>query len=226
MKNSENKSLDGIKHVAKNGDADAQLELNEQVHLDELSEEVQESLAALEDDLDSTSINTPSPRQNSRQLDKPSNPNGHVGRKAKKKHGKRWSRKKKIIVAIVIILVIIIGTIVAYGYIALDKVSSIFSGNPLDILTPVKLKKDQYGRSNVLVFGTSEDDEGHSGAQLADSIAVSVIAVKSTPLTYAASKTTTTIRRQLVNSLPLRLVPSSAWIYPITSRWIMGPLVA
>ena len=172
MKNSENKSLDGIKHVAKNGDADAQLELNEQVHLDELSEEVQESLAALEDDLDSTSINTLSPRQNSRQLDKPSNSNGHVSRKSKKKHGKRWSRKKKIIVAIVIILVIIIGAIVAYGYIALDKVSSIFSGNPLDILTPVKLKKDQYGRSNVLVFGTSEDDEGHSGAQLADSIMV------------------------------------------------------
>lgn len=59
MKNSENKSLDGIKRATKNGDADAQLKLNEQVHLDELSEEVQESLAALEDDLDSTSINTP-----------------------------------------------------------------------------------------------------------------------------------------------------------------------
>lgn len=174
MKNSENKSLDGIKRATKNGDADAQLKLNEQVHLDELSEEVQESLAALEDDLDSTSINTPpySPRQNSRQLDKPSNSNGHVSRKVKKKHGKRWSRKKKIIVAIVIILVIIIGAIVAYGYIALDKVSSIFSGNPLDILTPAKLKEDQYGRSNILVFGTSEDDEGHSGAQLADSIMV------------------------------------------------------
>lgn len=50
--------------------------------------------------------------------------------------------------------------------------SSIFSGNPLDILTPAKLKEDQYGRSNILVFGTSEDDEGHSGAQLADSIMV------------------------------------------------------
>ena len=50
--------------------------------------------------------------------------------------------------------------------------TSIFSGNPLDILTPAKLKEDQYGRSNILVFGTSEDDEGHSGAQLADSIMV------------------------------------------------------
>ena len=174
MKNSENKSLDGIKRAIKDNSTASQPDPNEQVHLDELNEDVRESLSALEDDLDDESANTPScsPRQNSRQLDKPSNSNGHVSRKVKKKHGKRWSRKKKIIVAVVIILVVIIGAIVAYGYIALDKVSSIFSGNPLDILTPAKLKEDQYGRSNILVFGTSEDDEGHSGAQLADSIMV------------------------------------------------------
>ena len=65
-----------------------------------------------------------------------------------------------------------IAAIIAYGYIALDKVSTIFSGNPTDILTPARLKEDSSGRSNVLVFGTSEDDAGHSGAQLADSIMV------------------------------------------------------
>jgi LCP family protein required for cell wall assembly len=34
------------------------------------------------------------------------------------------------------------------------------------------LKEDKYGRTNILVFGTSEDDAGHSGAALTDSMMV------------------------------------------------------
>jgi LCP family protein required for cell wall assembly len=34
------------------------------------------------------------------------------------------------------------------------------------------LQKDEYGRTNILVFGTAEDDEGHGGAMLTDSILI------------------------------------------------------
>lgn len=61
MKNSENKSLDGIKRVVKDDSTVSQPDPNEQVHLDELNEDVRESLSALEDDLDDDSTNTPPP---------------------------------------------------------------------------------------------------------------------------------------------------------------------
>lgn len=49
----------------------------------------------------------------------------------------------------------------------------VFNGNPLSLILGNKeLQKDQYGRTNVLLFGTSEDDPDHDGAQLADSIMV------------------------------------------------------
>lgn len=51
----------------------------------------------------------------------------------------------------------------------------LFSGNIFDLLgSGQTLKTDQYGRSNILVFGTSEDDPGHkdSGADLTDSIMI------------------------------------------------------
>lgn len=88
------------------------------------------------------------------------------------KHKKKWSRGKKIALAIGIIILIILIAVGIYAYTILSKVSDIFEGNPTDILTPIALQEDDNGRSNILIFGTSEDDEGHSGAQLADSILV------------------------------------------------------
>lgn len=88
-----------------------------------------------------------------------------------KKH-KKWSLKKKILLTILIVVILAVIAISIYVYTMLDKVSTIFEGNVTDILTPVELKKDAEGRSNILVFGTSEDDAGHSGALLADSILV------------------------------------------------------
>lgn len=85
---------------------------------------------------------------------------------------KKLSRGKKIAIAIGVVLLLVIIVVGIYAYTLLNKVTDIFEGNPTDILTPVKLKEDANGRSNVLIFGTSEDDEGHSGAQLADSILV------------------------------------------------------
>lgn len=89
-----------------------------------------------------------------------------------KRPRKKWSTKKKVIVTIVVIILLIIAALATYAMTALNKVTTIFKGNATDILHPVELKADANGRSNVLVFGTSEDDEGHSGAKLADSIMV------------------------------------------------------
>jgi LCP family protein required for cell wall assembly len=53
--------------------------------------------------------------------------------------------------------------------------SKLFSGNIFDLLgAGATLKADEYGRTNILVFGTSEDDPGHAnaGADLTDSIMV------------------------------------------------------
>lgn len=96
----------------------------------------------------------------------------HSSKKATKRPRKKWSIKKKAILAIIIVILLILAGLATYAYLALDKVSTVFKGNPTDILTPAQLKTDANGRSNVLVFGTSEDDEGHKGAKLADSIMV------------------------------------------------------
>mgnify|MGYP003337691278 CR=1 FL=1 len=53
--------------------------------------------------------------------------------------------------------------------------SKLFSGSIFDLLGQgATLKTDEYGRSNILVFGTSEDDPSHedAGANLTDSIMI------------------------------------------------------
>lgn len=93
-----------------------------------------------------------------------------------KKSKKRWSTKKKLLVwiptalfGIALLLAILVSI---YAMNVLNKTATIFEGQPLDIFTPVELKKDANGYTNVLIFGTSEDEENHSGALLADSIMV------------------------------------------------------
>ena len=93
-----------------------------------------------------------------------------------KKPKKRWSTKKKLLVwiptalfGIALLLAILVSI---YAMNVLNKTATIFEGQPLDIFTPVELKRDANGYTNVLIFGTSEDEENHSGALLADSIMV------------------------------------------------------
>lgn len=105
-------------------------------------------------------------------LDNPEPEASTKKRKKSKNLHKKWSKKRKIITAIITIMVLILVAVGVYAYILLNKATQVFSGNPTDILTAVELKEDTNGRSNILVFGTSEDDEGHSGAKLADSIMV------------------------------------------------------
>jgi LCP family protein required for cell wall assembly len=95
--------------------------------------------------------------------------------KAKKddrKPHKKWSRHKKIFFTLLTTFFLLIVIAILYGYILLGKTTSVFEGSPTDILNPVELQRDANGLSNILMFGTSEDDEGHSGADLADSIIV------------------------------------------------------
>lgn len=49
---------------------------------------------------------------------------------------------------------------------------SVFQGNILDIFKSTPLKEDENGRSNFLLLGTSEDDKGHDGAYLTDSMMI------------------------------------------------------
>jgi LCP family protein required for cell wall assembly len=72
---------------------------------------------------------------------------------------------------IIAIVVGIIGFLIYKAVITGDKV---FQGNFFDIVQNEPLKEDANGRSNFLIFGTAEDDEGgmHGGANLTDSIMV------------------------------------------------------
>lgn len=94
-------------------------------------------------------------------------------KQGKKLGKKKWSKKKKIIVGITIslfvVLIVYILVLLFLPLFTLTKNGAV-KGSPLDIFNPAELQADDRGRTNVLLFGTSEDDEGHSGALLADSI--------------------------------------------------------
>lgn len=69
-----------------------------------------------------------------------------------------------------LLLVLILGAYV--GIKALLASGGIFKGNPFDIFLSQPLKQDENGRTNILIFGTSEDDPGHAGGNLTDSLMV------------------------------------------------------
>lgn len=105
-------------------------------------------------------------------------------KKSRKRRKKDLSGKKKkslvkrIIIWIVLLLVI--GALGVVGYVvykAINASNNVFEGSFLDIVQNQPLKEDANGRSNFLVFGTAEDDEGgmHGGANLTDSIMVASI---------------------------------------------------
>lgn len=79
-------------------------------------------------------------------------------------------RQVKWMIIIFILLLLVIGGILAYRIFAAS--SNMFKGNVLTAAFSEEkaLKTDQYGRTNLLVFGTSESDPGHPAAQLTDSI--------------------------------------------------------
>jgi len=76
----------------------------------------------------------------------------------------RWS------MSIIVIVVLAAGGYAAYKFIIAGN--NIFQGNIFDVFNSQPLKEDSNGRSNFLILGTSEDDPGHQGANLTDSILI------------------------------------------------------
>lgn len=101
-----------------------------------------------------------------------------TGQKKFRKNGKPvycWSLKKKLAVGIPsgVFALLIISICVFILIIQGNMRTSGMQGSFADVLTKKEpLQVDQYGRSNILIFGTSEDEEGHGGAMLADTIMV------------------------------------------------------
>ena len=96
---------------------------------------------------------------------------GHAKRGQRQR--KSWSRRKKIIVWSITSLLVLLALIAGfYAYRIAQNTGGMFQGSMFDIFRNDQLKTDANGRSNILIFGTSEDDPGHSGAKLADSIMV------------------------------------------------------
>lgn len=93
-----------------------------------------------------------------------------VEKKAEQKKGKKKRRRTKI-VSLVIGLVLLLG-IGFLVYKAWQIGSRIFQGNLLGIFQQQELKKDAYGRSNVLILGSTDDMPGRDGANLTDSMMV------------------------------------------------------
>lgn len=97
-------------------------------------------------------------------------------KRPKKRKGKLSSKQIKRIIKWVIILILVIGLgVAAYvGFKALMASKNIFKGNVFDIVQSKPLQADANGRSNIIVFGTAEDDEGgtHEGGNLTDSLMV------------------------------------------------------
>lgn len=107
----------------------------------------------------------------------------------KKKRGWRPSKKffKRFFIVIFVILLLVGAYVGIKAFIAGSK---IFGGNLFDVVAPAQpLKEDENGRSNILIFATSEDDpHEHDGASLTDSIMIvsadqdkKVVAITSVP---------------------------------------------
>ncbi len=94
-------------------------------------------------------------------------------RRLSNKNTKPRGKARRIIKWFFILLIIsglAVGVYVGVKF--LTAGGSIFKGNIFDIAQSQPLKEDENGRSNFLILGTSEDDPGHGGAYLTDSMMV------------------------------------------------------
>jgi len=90
----------------------------------------------------------------------------------------RRAQKPRSMVRLIVkwFIIILLMAILAFGgytaYKFITAGNNIFQGNIFDIFSNQPLKRDSNGRSNFLILGTSEDDPGHPGSNLTDSILV------------------------------------------------------
>ena len=84
----------------------------------------------------------------------------------------RLKRRKiiKWVITLIVVVALICGGFLAFKAFVAGK--SVFKGDLFGLIQQKKLQQDSHGRTNILVLGTSEDDPGHEGAYLTDSIMV------------------------------------------------------
>lgn len=88
---------------------------------------------------------------------------------------RRASKKHRIIKRVIIALIVItLGVGAFLGIKAFIASNNIFEGGLLGMVQRKPLKQDENGRSNFIIFGTAEDNEGgaHEGGNLTDSLMV------------------------------------------------------
>lgn len=111
-----------------------------------------------------------------RDIDQPLDETKKMSRKQRRANKKPMTRRRRIIKwAIIAFAAILLAIGGYYAYKTISTGSKIFKGNIFEAFTQnVPLKQDSNGRSNILVFGTAEDDENgeHGGANLTDSLMV------------------------------------------------------
>jgi len=77
---------------------------------------------------------------------------------------------KRFVIFVFMVFIVLGGYL---GYRTFLAGSNIFQGNILDVFFQSQpLKQDGNGRSNILIIGTSDDDPGHQGANLTDSMMI------------------------------------------------------
>ncbi len=97
-----------------------------------------------------------------------------VEKKGKKRRSpEQKAKRRKLIKRLIILFIIIILGVGGYvGIRAMMASGNVLQGNFLDLVQHTPLKMDSNGRSNVLILGTSEDDPGHQGGNLTDSMMI------------------------------------------------------
>lgn len=103
-----------------------------------------------------------------------------IKRKSKRAGGKDKTETRvplwtKIVIIVLSLIIVLMISVAIFGYMLLSHTANVFKGNPMDILIGTELARDENNLTNVLIFGTSEDAEGHGGGLLTDSILVASI---------------------------------------------------
>lgn len=94
-------------------------------------------------------------------------------KEAKKAKRKQRSKVRRILKWVLILVLTLAIAAVVYGVVKVYTAgNNVFEGSFLEVFKNEPLKQDSNGRTNFLILGTSEDDPGHEGAMLTDTMIV------------------------------------------------------
>lgn len=86
---------------------------------------------------------------------------------------KKWRRR-----TILFIVALFLATVIFVGYKFWSNIEQLFGGNFFGLFSSQRLHGEDRGRVNILIAGNSDDDPGHNGANLTDSIMIASIDTK------------------------------------------------